>query len=99
MFQRHPNRGPGVRFNNLTLVALSVLLGASVASNGFRTERATAQGTSSATPEQKALLHALENAFTSIAEQVEPTVVSIEAKSTVRPAADSQRRQPSDEDE
>jgi serine protease Do len=93
MFRR-TLRGPTlIRFNNLSLMALSLVLGASLASGGFRTERAVAQGTSSSTPqEQKALLQALENAFTSIADQVEPAVVTIEARSTVRPAADEPRR-------
>jgi len=81
-----------IRYNNLALIALSAVLGASLATGGFRTERATAQGTSSSTPqEQKALLQALENAFTSIADQVEPSVVTITARSTVKPAANDQR--------
>jgi serine protease Do len=99
MFRRVLGGRSLVQFNNLILVVLSVLLGASVASNGFQVRRATAQGNSAATQEQKALLTALENAFTSIADQVEPAVVSIEARSTVRPAADTPRRPPGEEED
>jgi serine protease Do len=99
MFRTVFRARPLVRFNNLVLVVLCVLVGAALASNGFQVRRATAQGASAATQEQKALLSALENAFTSIAEQVEPAVVSIEARSTVRPAADDSRRQPNQDDQ
>src|SRR4051794_29168047 len=96
MFRRSLKAWPLVRFNNLVLILLCVLLGASLATHGFRVQRATAQGNSAATQEQRALLHALEDAFTSIADQVEPTVVSIEARSTVKPAAADDSRQPDD---
>ena len=94
MFRRSLKKAwSSVRFNNLVLILLCVILGASLASHGFQVQRATAQGNSAATQEQRALLHALEDAFTSIADQVEPTVVSIEARSTVKPtAADDSRR-------
>jgi serine protease Do len=98
MFRRVLSARPLVPFNNLVLVLLCVLVGASLASNGFQGRRATAQGNSAATTEQKQLLRALENAFTPIADQVEPSVVSIEARSTVRPAADTPRR-PQDREE
>src|SRR3954470_23047526 len=94
MLRRSREAMASIRFNNLALLLLCLALGASLASGGFRTEQATAQGASTTTPqEQKALLQALENAFTSIADQVEPSVVTITARSTVRPAAaDDQRR-------
>src|SRR5437016_14490722 len=93
MLRRSLNALHSIRYHNVSLVALSIALGASLATGGFRPARATAQGTSTTTPqEQKALLQALENAFTSIADQVEPTVVTITARSNVRPAADDQRR-------
>jgi Do/DeqQ family serine protease len=93
MFRRTLQALALVRYTNLSLVVLSLLLGASLATSGFRVQRATAQGSTATHQEQKALLHALEDAFTSIADQVEPTVVSIEARSAVRPVADDARRQ------
>jgi len=91
MFRRVLETLHSLRFNNLALVALSVALGASLASGGFRTGRATAQGqnaTSTMPQESKSVLKALEDAFSSIADQVEPSVVKVEARSTARPAAD-----------
>jgi serine protease Do len=87
MFQRSFKTLHQVRFNNLFLLCLCVLLGASLASGGFRVQRATAQGSTSNPQEQKALLRALEDAFTSISDQVEPSVVTIEARSNARPTA------------
>lgn len=89
MFRRSLKILLGVRFNNLFLVMLCVLVGTSLATGGFRAQRATAQGSSSP-QEQKQLLRALEDAFTSIADQVEPAVVTVEASSTTRPAATAQ---------
>src|SRR5438128_2074825 len=77
-----------IRFNNLFLILLCLALGGSLASGGYVIRHAAAETSTATNPEQKALLHALEDAFTSIADQVEPAVVSVEAKSNARPAAD-----------
>jgi serine protease Do len=77
-----------IHFNNLFLMLLCLALGGSLATGGYVTRRAAAESSTATNPEQKALLHALEDAFTSIADQVEPSVVSVEAKSNARPAAD-----------
>jgi serine protease Do len=87
MFRRSFKTLLTVRYNNLFLVFLCVLLGASLATGGFRVQRASAQGSTSTPQEQKALLHALEDAFTGIADQVEPAVVTVEARSNARPTA------------
>src|SRR5205814_4301179 len=102
MFRRLLETLHSLRFNNLALVALCVALGASLASGGFRIARATAQGQTSGTStpqEQKSVLKALQDAFSSIADQVEPTVVKVEARSTTRPAADRPDGGNDDEDQ
>src|SRR5437899_205731 len=93
MFRRSLKTLLAVRFNNLFLVLLCGVLGASVSTGGFRVLRAAAQSSTpppqsaSSTSEQKALLRAMEDAFSSIADQVEPAVVTIEARSNARPVA------------
>src|SRR5712692_2678905 len=100
MFRRSLKTLLAVRFNNLFLVVLCVLLGVSLASGGFRVQRASAQQGSTTSPqEQKALLHALEDAFTSIADQVEPSVVTVEARANARPTANQPPAQDGGDDQ
>jgi serine protease Do len=98
MFSRSVKTLLTVRFNNLFLVLLCLLLGASLASGGFHVRHAAAQTGTTSPQEQKALLRALEDAFSSIADQVEPCVVTIEARSTTKPAT-SQPRDPGNGDD
>src|SRR5687768_12695794 len=65
--------------NTGAVVILSVALGASLTGNWNRPAPVAATDGAVATVEQRAALETLQNAFTSLAERVEPTVVSIEA--------------------
>jgi Do/DeqQ family serine protease len=70
--------------NNLVVIGLSVMLGASLSSSWMRPNQAVAVDQKVTSAEQKVALERIEGAFTSIAERVEPTVVTISAKATPR---------------
>jgi serine protease Do len=84
--------------NNLVVIALSMALGGTLAGSWMRPNQAVAVDRQATSTEQKATLARIEDAFTSIAEKVEPTVVTIEARATVRQSSQDRpqlrRRQP-----
>jgi serine protease Do len=69
------------------VVLLSVALGASLAGQWDRPAAVIATDQAQVQTEHHAALSQIQDAFTSLAERVEPTVVSIEATRTVTPAA------------
>nr|AIA11915.1 PDZ domain protein [uncultured bacterium] len=81
------------RSNNLAVIALSVALGGTLASTWTRPNQAVATDQGVVSSDQKAALARIEDAFTSIADRVEPTVVTISAKATVRQSQNTQPRQ------
>src|SRR6266852_5028726 len=70
-----------------TVVLLSVALGASLAGRWDRPAPVGAADRAASQAEQHAVLATIQDAFTSLADRVEPTVVSIEAIHTVTPAS------------
>jgi Do/DeqQ family serine protease len=78
-----------------TVVLLSVALGASLAGRWDRPEPVGAADHAVSQAEQHAVLSTIQDAFTSLADRVEPTVVSIEAIHTVSPAANEEEGTPS----
>jgi serine protease Do len=70
-----------------TVVLLSVALGASLAGRWDRPTPVGAADHTVSQAEQHRVLQTIQDAFTSLADRVEPTVVSIEAIHTVSPAA------------
>jgi serine protease Do len=80
--------------NNLVVIALSMALGGTLTGSWMRPNQAVAVDHQATSTEQKAALARIEDAFTSIAEKVEPTVVTIEAKATVRQSAQEETPQP-----
>jgi Do/DeqQ family serine protease len=89
------------RSNNLAVIALSIALGGTMASTWTRPNQAVAVDQAVVSSDQKAALARIEDAFTSIAERVEPMVVTISAKATIRQSQDTRPRQrrPQSEDE
>lgn len=79
--------------NNAVVIALSVALGGAMTSTWTRPNQAVAVDQQVVTSDQKAALARIEDAFTSIAERVEPTVVTISAKATIRQSQDTRPRQ------
>src|SRR5687768_9687831 len=69
------------------VVILSVALGASLAGHWDRPSPVNATDQAQVRSEHHAALSQIQDAFTSLAERVEPTVVSIEAVRGVTPAA------------
>src|SRR5687768_11150134 len=80
------------RSNNLAVIVLSVALGGTLASTWTRPNQAVAVDQAVVSSDQKAALSRIEDAFTSIADRVEPTVVTISAKATVRQSQNTQPR-------
>jgi serine protease Do len=92
--------------NNLVVILLSVALGAALATNWSRPNSLYAVDPETTTAAQKATLKTIEDGFTSIAEKVEPMVVTIEARATPQandeenaPRAQRRRAPQPDEDE
>jgi len=89
--------------NNLVVIVLSIMLGATLATNWARPNNSYAVDPQTTAAEQKATLKQVEDGFTSLAEKVEPTVVTIDARSTPKaqeedaPKAQRRRAQPDDE--
>jgi len=79
--------------NNLVVILLSVMLGATLATNWARPNKSYAVDPQTTTAEQKATLKQIEDGFTGIAERVEPTVVTIEARATPKATDDAPRTQ------
>jgi serine protease Do len=76
------------RANNLVVILLSVALGGALATNWTRSNSLYAVDPQTTTAAQKATLKQIEDGFTGIAEKVEPTVVTIEARALARANAD-----------
>ena len=66
--------------NNLVVILLSVMLGATLATNWARPNNSYAVDPQTTTAEQKATLKQVEDGFTGIAEKVEPVVDRIQAR-------------------
>ncbi|MCC6442911.1 MAG: trypsin-like peptidase domain-containing protein [Armatimonadetes bacterium] len=83
----------------MVVIVLSIALGAALATNwsqhAYVSDRqAFAQNQPAetpVTPQQKSVLVAMEDAFTSIAKQVEPSVVNIQAERTIKPVQNPQQ--------
>jgi len=89
--------------NNLVVIVLSILLGATLATNWARPNNSYAVDPQTTTAEQKATLKQIEDGFTGIAEKVEPAVVTIDARATPKAqdeeAPRAQRRRPQQDDD
>jgi Do/DeqQ family serine protease len=79
--------------NNLVVIVLSIMLGATLATNWARPNNSYAVDPQTSAAEQKATLKQVEDGFTGIAEKVEPTVVTIEARATPKAEEDAPRAQ------
>jgi serine protease Do len=77
--------------NNLVVILLSVALGAALASNWTRPNSLYAVDPETTTAAQKATLKQIEDGFTGIADKVEPTVVTIEARSVPQAGEEQER--------
>jgi len=86
------------QFSAALVIVLSIALGAALAVNWTQHNtynaghNVMAQTTQAVTPQQKSVLVAMEEAFTSIARQVEHSVVNIQAEKVIKPAQDQQPR-------
>ncbi len=78
------------------LVVLSMALGASLFGNLARHDTAYAVDQKTVTQEQRAVLYDLQSAFTSLAEQITPSVVSITSIHEDHPAESSAEQDPDD---
>jgi serine protease Do len=90
------------RSNNLVVIALSLALGGTLANTWTRPNEAVAVDQQVVSSDQKAALARIEDAFTSIADRVEPTVVTISARATVQQSQNTQprnRRQRGDDED
>jgi serine protease Do len=79
--------------NNLVVILLSITLGATLATNWARPNNSYAVDPQTTAAEQKATLKQVEDGFTGIAEKVEPTVVTIEARAVPKAQEDAPRTQ------
>jgi serine protease Do len=78
--------------NNLVVIMLSIALGGALATNWSRPNRLYAIDAPATSAAQKATLREIEDGFATIAEKVEPSVVTIEARSM--PKASDNENQP-----
>jgi Do/DeqQ family serine protease len=89
--------------NNLVVILLSVALGGALATNWSRPNRLYAVDQPTTSAAQKATLREIEDGFANIADKVEPTVVTVSARSAGRTSDETQprarRRTPNPDDE
>src|SRR5437660_11962354 len=89
--------------NNLVVILLSIALGGALATNWSRPNRLYAVDQPTTAAAQKATLREIEDGFANIADKVEPTVVTVSARSAARVADETQprtrRRAPNPDDE
>src|SRR5947209_20551257 len=70
--------------NNLVVILLSIALGGALATNWTRPNRLYAVDQPTTSAAQKATLKEIEDGFANIADKVEPTVVTVRARSAPR---------------
>jgi len=78
--------------NNLVVILLSIALGGALATNWSRPNRLYAVDQPTTSAAQKATLHEIEDGFSNIADKVEPTVVTVSARSSARTTDATQPR-------
>src|SRR5947207_4456769 len=78
--------------NNLVVILLSIALGGALATNWSRPNRLYAVDQPTTSAAQKATLREIEDGFANIADKVEPTVVTVRARSAPRASDETQPR-------